>query len=130
MLLAIFTFLVVNLLIWAAAMVKVKHIRKRMELSNELEQYCNAQYLNMLANNHSSVIQEYNEKFLPDSEEKETLRRYQKLLKKIRKKKILPCEIHPPEIHPPEIHPPEIHPPEIHPPENPVIDGLRRRIIK
>ena len=77
---------------WGSALTNLMLSCRKSKLSPEVKKYCVAQYMAIVGYHHSRMIHEYNEKFLPDSKEKENLLQYQDFLKKIREKRVQPVD--------------------------------------
>jgi sulfur carrier protein ThiS len=84
----VFAFFTANILIWGSALIDIMLFYRNPKLSPEVNKYCIAQYMAIIGYHHSRVINEYNKKFLPDSEKKEKTLQYQDFLKNIREKRV------------------------------------------
>lgn len=84
--------IVMNLIMGCSAVQYLALKCRKSRLDPELEKYCVGQYYAMVGYYHSRLIHEYNEKFLPNSDEKIKLKQYQEFLKKLRKKTVSPSD--------------------------------------
>jgi hypothetical protein len=87
----VFAFFTVNILMWGS---ELKNIIPwgNFKLSPKVTKHCVSQYMAMIGYHHSRMINEYNIKFLPESEEKKKLIQYQDFLKKIRERRVQPSD--------------------------------------
>lgn len=88
----VFSLLTVNFLALAFTIKNLFLPCRRHRLDPEVKNVCISQYYSLMGHYHSRLVNEYNTKFLPDSQETIKLTQYQEFLKKVREKKIIPSD--------------------------------------